>query len=170
MKSIDIIVPAYNDEACIQPFYDRLKPILDGQADCNLTRTAAATAIADWMHSDPTASGDPDFLIIGDLNADIMEDPLTALKNAGLTSLLEENPDAYSFVYDAQSGSLDHAVASPSLTDQVRETVEWHINADEPRLLDYNLENGRDPGLFDGSSPYRTSDHDPIIIGLDLTN
>lgn len=144
--------------------------ILDGQKNCNLTRTAAAAAIADWMYSDPTASGDPDFLIIGDLNADIMEDPLTALKNAGLTSLLEENPDAYSFVYDAQSGSLDHAVASPSLTDQVRETVEWHINADEPRLLDYNLENGRDPGLFDGGSPYRTSDHDPIIIGLDLTN
>jgi predicted extracellular nuclease len=144
--------------------------ILDGQEDCNLTRTAAAAAIADWMYSDPTASGDPDFLIIGDLNADIMEDPLTALKNAGLTSLLEQNPDAYSFVFDAQSGSLDHAVASPSLARQLRATVEWHINADEPQLLDYNLENGRDPGLFDGDSPYRTSDHDPIIIGLDLTN
>jgi predicted extracellular nuclease len=144
--------------------------ILDGQENCNLTRTAAAAAIADWMYSDPTASGDPDFLIIGDLNADIMEDPLTALKSAGLTSLLEENPDAYSYVFDAQAGSLDHAVASPSLASQVRETAEWHINADEPRLLDYNLENGRDPGLFDGGSPYRTSDHDPIIIGLDLTN
>ena len=144
--------------------------ILDGQDDCNLTRTDAAAALADWMYSDPTASGDPDFLIIGDLNADIFEDPLTTLKNDGLVSLLEANPEAYSFVFDAQSGSLDHALASPSLAGQVRETSEWHINADEPRLLDYNLENGRDPGLFDPASPFRTTDHDPVIVGLDLTN
>lgn len=142
----------------------------DGQGACNTTRTSAAAAIADWINTDPTASGDTDFLIIGDLNAYIMEDPLTALKNAGLTSLLESNSNAYSFVFDGQAGALDHAVASASLVAQVRETIEWHINADEPRLLDYNLENGRDVSLFDPNSPYRASDHDPIIIGLDLTN
>ena len=48
--------------------------------------------------------------------------------------------------------------------------MEWHINADEPGLLDYNLEFGRDPALFDASIPYRASDHDPVVIGLDLTN
>jgi len=48
--------------------------------------------------------------------------------------------------------------------------MEWHINADEPRLLDYNLENGRDPNLFDGTTPYRASDHDPVVIGIDLAN
>jgi predicted extracellular nuclease len=48
--------------------------------------------------------------------------------------------------------------------------MEWHINADEPQLLDYNLEHGRDASLFDPNSPYRASDHDPIIIGLDLSN
>jgi predicted extracellular nuclease len=48
--------------------------------------------------------------------------------------------------------------------------MEWHINADEPRLLDYNLENGRDPNLFDGATPYRASDHDPVVVGIDLTN
>ena len=142
----------------------------DGQEDCNLTRTAAAAAIADWIDTDPTASGDADFLIMGDLNADIMEDPLTALKNAGFKSLLEANPDAYSYVFDAQSGSLDHAVASPTLAGQVRETGEWHINADEPRLLDYNLEFGREADLFDSSSPFRSSDHDPLVIGLSLTS
>ena len=142
----------------------------DGQGNCNMTRTNAAAAIADWINTDPTASGDTDFLIIGDLNAYLMEDPLTALKNAGLASLLEGRDGAYSFQFDAMAGALDHAVASPSLNGQIREAIEWHINSDEPQLLDYNLENGRDANLFDPNSPYRASDHDPVIIGLDLTN
>ena len=142
----------------------------DGQANCNLTRTRAAAAIGDWIATDPTNSGDSDFLIIGDLNSYTFEDPLSALKNAGLVSLLEANVNPYSYLFDAQAGALDHAVASASLAMQVAAIREWHINADEPALLDYNLENGRDPALFDPDSPYRTSDHDPIIVGLDLVN
>ena len=142
----------------------------DGQGNCNLTRANAAVALADWIASDPTGSGDTDFLIIGDLNAYTLEDPLTAFENAGLTSLLGGQTNPYSFLFDAQSGALDHAVVSASLLPQVVGAIEWHINADEPPLLDYNLEYGRDPTLFDGSTPYRASDHDPVVIGLDLTN
>jgi predicted extracellular nuclease len=142
----------------------------DGQGNCNQTRTNAAAAIADWIATDPTGSNDPDFLIIGDLNAYTQEDPLTAFKNAGLTNLIESQGNPYSFVFDAQAGALDHAVATASLVPQVVQTIEWHINADEPALLDYNLEFGRDPALFDPDSPYRASDHDPVIIGLDLVN
>ena len=47
----------------------------DGQGNCNLTRTTAATALANWLASDPTGSGDPDFLLLGDFNAYAMEDP-----------------------------------------------------------------------------------------------
>ncbi len=142
----------------------------DGQGNCNQTRTNAAIAIAEWIETDPTASNDPDHLIIGDLNAYSQEDPLTALKNAGFTNLLESQGNPYSFVFDGQAGALDHAVASASLVPQVVETIEWHINADEPQLLDYNLENGRNPALFDADSPYRASDHDPVIIAIDLSN
>ena len=142
----------------------------DGQGNCNLTRTSAATALANWIASDPTGSGDPDVLIVGDLNAYTLEDPLAAFESAGLTSLLGAQTNPYSFLFDAQSGALDHAVVSASLLPQVVGTIEWHINADEPPLLDYNLEYGRDPALFDGSTPYRASDHDPVVIGLDLTD
>lgn len=144
----------------------------DGQGNCNLTRSRAAEAMVDWIAEDPTDSGDPDYLIIGDLNAYLMEDPLNAFKSAGLINLLEaaRGHEAYTFVFDGQSGALDHAVATQELAAQVVESVEWHINADEARLYDYNLENGRDPGLFDESTPYRSSDHDPLIIGLDLVN
>jgi predicted extracellular nuclease len=142
----------------------------DGQGNCNITRTNAAAALADWIGTDPTASGDTDFLVIGDLNTYTREDPLAALESAGFTSLLGSTADPYSYIFDGQAGALDHAIATPSLVPQVAETRVWHINADEPPLLDYNLENGRDPALFDANSPYRASDHDPIIIGLDLTN
>jgi len=37
-------------------------------------------------------------------------------------------------------------------------------------VLDYNLEFGRDPDLFDAQAPYRVSDHDPIIIGVELSD
>ena len=143
----------------------------DGQGNCNATRTSAAAAMADWLATDPTSSADTDVLIIGDSNSYYVEDPMTTLGNAGFVNLAESltGRDSYSFLFGGQIGALDHALASPSLVDQVAGVVEWHINADEPPLLDYNLEFNRDPGLFDGMTPYRSSDHDPLIIGLDLS-
>ncbi|MDA0994511.1 MAG: ExeM/NucH family extracellular endonuclease [Proteobacteria bacterium] len=141
----------------------------DGQGNCNGTRTRAAVALGDWLNSDPTGSGDLDFLIIGDLNAYMQEDPVTALKDIGFTNLLESvaGSDAYSFVFNGQAGALDHAFASRTLSSQVTGVAEWHINADETPLIDYNLDFGRDAGYFDGATPFRTSDHDPVIVGID---
>ncbi len=142
----------------------------DGQGNCNLTRTSAVAALTGWAATDPTGSGDDDFLIIGDMNAYYREDPIEAFRDAGLIDLLAGSAAPYSFHFDGQSGALDYAFASASLAPQVTGTVEWHINVDEPRVLDYNLEFGRDPDLFDPSTPYRAADHDPIIVGLDLVN
>ncbi|MFQ5608829.1 MAG: ExeM/NucH family extracellular endonuclease, partial [Woeseiaceae bacterium] len=146
--------------------------INDGQGNCNRTRATAAAATADWLLSDPTDSGDSDFLLIGDLNAYIEEDPLTALATDGRVNLVAAASGslAYSFVFDGQAGALDHAVASAELVPQITGTTEWHINADESPAHDYNLENGRDAAIFDPATPYRASDHDPVIIGLDLTD
>ena len=142
----------------------------DGQGNCNLARTNAAAALADWVDTDPTGSGDADYLVIGDMNAYYLEDPLEILRDSGLIDLLAGVTNPYSFVFDGQSGAYDYALATPSLARQVAATLEWHINVDEPRLRDYNLEFGRDPALFDSSTPYRSSDHDPILVGLDLVN
>lgn len=142
----------------------------DGQGNCNATRNDAAAALADWVATDPTDSGDTDYLVVGDFNAYLFEDPIATLKRAGLVNVSESSGGGadYSFVFDAQSGALDHAFASASLVPQVADALVWHINADEPIVLDYNLDSGRDPALFDATTPYRASDHDPLIIGLDL--
>ena len=145
--------------------------ISDGQGNFNGTRVRGAAALTTWLESDPTGSGDADFLIVGDLNAYAQEDPIATIKNAGYTDLAEQfiGPSAYSFVFDGQLGTLDYALANGTLSSQVTGVTEWHINSDEPDAIDYNLDFDRDPTLFDGSVPFRTSDHDPILIGLDLS-
>lgn len=145
----------------------------DGQGNCNLTRVRAANALVKWLAKDPTGSGDPDYLILGDLNAYTQEDPVTLIRAAGYTDLAERFVGlgkAYSFVFAGQSGALDHALASPSMLPQVRSTEEWHINADEPRVLDYNMEfkSARQQGTLYNADPYRASDHDPLVVGVDL--
>ena len=146
----------------------------DGQANCNLTRLAAAEELVDWLAGDPTGTGDPDSLIIGDLNSYAMEDPIRAIKDAGYVDLLLDlvGDEAYSYVFDGQSGYLDHALASPSLREQVTGTAEWHINADEPTVLDYNTDFKPAAQVASLYAPdaYRSSDHDPVLIGLDLTD
>ena len=142
----------------------------DGQGNCNLTRTSAVAAMTDWIATDPTSSGDADYLIIGDMNAYYREDPIEAFRDAGFADLLAGSSKPYSYLFDGQAGAYDYAFASAALAPQVTGTIEWHINVDEPPVLDYNLEYGRDPALFDATTPYRAADHDPIIIGLDLAN
>jgi predicted extracellular nuclease len=95
-----------------------------------------------WLASNPTGTGDPDVLLIGDYNSYAMEDPITVITNAGFTNLIATfvGPGAYSYAFDGQWGYLDHAFASASLRPQVTGVGEYHINADEPSVLDYNTD------------------------------
>ncbi len=144
----------------------------DGQGNCNIVRVNAANALAAWLATDPTGVNDPDVLIIGDLNSYAKEDPIRALETQGYENLIERfvGANAYSYVFNGQWGYLDYALATASLSAQVTGVAEWHINADEPPVLDYNT-NFKSPGQISSLyAPdfYRTSDHDPIVVGLDL--
>ncbi|WP_303685323.1 ExeM/NucH family extracellular endonuclease, partial [Nonlabens dokdonensis] len=161
----------------------------DGSANCNITRTNAATAIVNWLATDPTNSGDSDFMIIGDLNSYRNESPIDALKlgadGIGGTSddfvdLLDFylGDDAYSYVFDGQLGYLDYALASQSLVTQITGATAWHINSDEAAIFDYN-DGVQDPGeasfhrksnalpIYEANA-YRASDHDPLVVGINL--
>ena len=53
----------------------------DGQGNCSQHPHARPReALVDWLATDPTGSGDPDFLIMGDLNSYAQEDPIDAIK------------------------------------------------------------------------------------------
>lgn len=144
----------------------------DGQGNCNTVRLNAAIAEANWLAADPTNSGDPDIIIVGDMNSYAKENPISALEGFGFTNLINEfvGPEAYSYVFDGQSGYLDHALATSTLTDQTVGATEWHINADEPTVLDYNEEFKTPNQLNTFYSPesFRASDHDPLVVSLNL--
>lgn len=142
----------------------------DGQGNCSASRALAASAMVAWLARDPTGSDSGHVLVIGDFNTHTRGDALARFETAGYVNLAGEfiGADAYSFEFDGQFGSLDHAMASPELAQKVVDVVEWRINADESRAHDYNLEFGRDPTIFKASSPYRASDHDPLIVGIEF--
>jgi uncharacterized protein len=144
----------------------------DGQANCNVVRTNAANQLTSWLATNPTETNDPDVLLLGDFNAYAKEDPITAIRSAGFTNLVEDRlgVDAYSYGFNGQWGYLDYAFASPSMNSQVAGVSEFHINADEPSTLDYNTD-FKTPNLISSlyaADQYRVSDHDPVIVGLNL--
>ncbi|WP_051398277.1 ExeM/NucH family extracellular endonuclease [Runella limosa] len=141
---------------------------IDGQGFSNGTRTRQAQDLLAWLATKPTNTNDPDYLLIGDFNAYAKEDPMTALATGGYTNLL--SPTSYSYLFGGEFGSLDHAVGNASIAGQVTGAEKWHINADEPTSLDYNTENktaGQQTSLY-SNDVFRSSDHDPILIGLNL--
>jgi predicted extracellular nuclease len=143
----------------------------DGQGNCNLTRTAAAEAMVDWLATGPTGAEPGRELIIGDLNSYDKEDPIDVFVEAGYTDLLlqEQGEDAYSYVFDGQLGYLDYALAGPALLPKVTDAADWAINADEPDLIDYTMQfkQPAQDALW-APDPYRSSDHDPVIVGFDF--
>ncbi|MFI9572703.1 ExeM/NucH family extracellular endonuclease [Microbispora rosea] len=137
----------------------------DGQSCYNAERVRQAKAVLGLVDSMDL----PNPLVIGDLNAYGEEDPIHTLEAGGLTSLSKRFiPEAqrYSYLFDGLSGELDHAMAGKQLVKRVTGTTIWHVNADEPRILDYNLE-FNPPSLYRPDA-FRSSDHDPLLIGLNL--
>jgi predicted extracellular nuclease len=143
----------------------------DGQGCWNATRVAQAARLRDvFLPQVVSAANDPDVLVVGDMNAYGMEDPIRLLNAAGYVNEIERfvRPHGipYSYVFGSASGYLDHALASSSLSPQVAGVTEWHANADEPEAIDYNIETtGQDPYR---ANPYRASDHDPVVVSLKL--
>ncbi|GMQ98064.1 MAG: hypothetical protein BMS9Abin17_0569 [Acidimicrobiia bacterium] len=147
---------------------------------CNLTRTLAAQELADWLASDPTGSGDSDILIIGDLNSYDKEDPIDALiagaddtvgTSDDYTDLVRDyvGEDAYTFVFSGKWGYLDYVMANTSIASQVTGATIWNINADEPDILDYDTSFKKHAQyLLYEPNQFRSSDHDPVIVGLRL--
>lgn len=145
----------------------------DGQGAYNATRRGQALAICKYVDKLAQRNPTPRVLVVGDLNAYEQEDPIDAMRAKGLVNLHERFGEAtstdraaadYSFIYRGQSGSLDHAMATDALANDITGVATWHINADEPRFLDYNEE--YNPKTLFEPNPFRSSDHDPVLIGI----
>jgi|GEM_PF-1290887 VCBS repeat len=144
----------------------------DGQGFWNGVRLDAAEELAEWISTEygEDGTGVSNYLLLGDMNSYAEEDAVQYLDDeAGLVDLIDEfigQENAYSYVYDGQQGTLDQGLADSELADNVTGVTEWHINADEPDLIGYDTDYN-DPDFYN-DGVYASSDHDPLIIGLDF--
>jgi predicted extracellular nuclease len=123
-------------------------------------RLLQARALARFAAQVARRSDVADTLLVGDFNAYAQEDPVRALVAHGFADQVARfDPDGYSYVFDGAAGRLDQVLASAGLTAKVTGVTEWHISADEPTLAD---------DASTPPTPWRASDHDPVVIGLAL--
>lgn len=138
----------------------------DGQGASNESRTRQATSLASFAEERAAAAGTDKTLLVGDFNAYEQEDPIKVLTDAGYTDLGPTTGE-YTYNFDGMVGSLDHVLASPAAAELVTGTDIWNINAYEPVANEYSRYNYNASILYD-ETPFRSSDHDPVLVGLDL--
>ncbi|PKO48129.1 MAG: hypothetical protein CVU31_07320 [Betaproteobacteria bacterium HGW-Betaproteobacteria-4] len=146
----------------------------DGQGCWNDLRIQQAQALRNAVHNLQASSGNSDVIVIGDLNSYGKEDPiLDFTANGYIDQVARFDSFGYSYVFDGEAGYLDHALATPSLSARITGARHWRINADEPAIIDYNTEY-KQPACatcgpdYYSNTVYRSSDHDPVLIGLNL--
>ncbi|GAB2825621.1 hypothetical protein GCM10027276_30680 [Comamonas piscis] len=141
--------------------------ISDGQGANNQSRSRAVQQLQTWLAGNPTQAGNGKNVLMGDFNAYAKEDPISFLEGHGYQKL---GVGQYSYSFQTLWGSLDHVLVSSALSSQVGKVVKWQINAEEPPVLDYNtnFKSAGQVASFYAADAYRSSDHNPIVLGLNL--
>jgi len=139
-----------------------------GQGNANDSRVAQARALVGFADTFADARGVEKVFLAGDFNAYSEEDPVQEIEAAGYTSLEStSDPDEESYSFDGMVGSLDHIFANAAALGAVTGVDVWTINAHEAVYYEYSRYNSNVTDLF-RVDPFRSSDHNPEIVGIDL--
>ncbi|WP_440696641.1 ExeM/NucH family extracellular endonuclease [Clavibacter nebraskensis] len=134
----------------------------DGQGFFNADRVAQAKAVARFASELQASSGSDLLYLLGDFNAYAQEDPIQVLRDAGFVDLVPAKaPGERTYSFDGEVGSLDHVLATGAGAAAVTGVGVWDVNAPEWAEREYG------GAATDGSSAFRSSDHDPVKVGLD---
>ncbi|GGR62524.1 5'-nucleotidase [Nocardioides luteus] len=138
----------------------------DGQGASNESRVRQATALVEWVSAIKTETGLADVALVGDFNSYTQEDPMQVLYQAGYadSETLSGNEE-YSYSFSGLSGSLDHVLLNRHAQRRFTGSDIWNINSGESLLLEYSRYNYTGADLHT-DSPFRSSDHDPVVVGL----
>lgn len=136
----------------------------DGQGSSNESRVRQAQALRDWVAE---IQGDTDaVLLAGDFNSYSQEDPLQVLYDAGYANAEDAlDVDTSSYSFSGLSGSLDHIMLNDAALARATGADIWNINSGESVALEYSRY-GYHGTVFYEDGPYRSSDHDPVLVGL----
>lgn len=119
----------------------------------NNTRVMNANNLVNSLKS---KAADPDILILGDMNSQKGEEPITIIENAGYAEqILKYEPDAFSHCYYSSGELIDHVFANTSMANYITGAGIFHIctSCGENASLNYN---------------YRYSDHDACLVAFNL--
>ncbi|KRE81557.1 ExeM/NucH family extracellular endonuclease [Arthrobacter sp. Soil763] len=143
-----------------------------GQGNSNLARTAQAQSLLGFADELQKSKGTNNVFLIGDFNSYAKEDPINVLTAAGYVNQDEKAKNAdgsakHSYLYGGLVGSLDHILASPAANAVVTGADIWNINSVESVALEYSRYNNNVTDYY-AADQFRASDHDPVVVGLDL--
>ncbi len=138
----------------------------DGQGNSNADRISQAEALVDFADEQKESAGTDDVVLLGDFNSYTEEDPMQVLYSAGYANIGKDFTDEQTYLFGGRVGSLDHVLASDELVADVTGADIWNINSVESIGLEYSRYNNNVTDLH-AEGPFRSSDHDPLIMGLD---
>ncbi|MHC6228436.1 ExeM/NucH family extracellular endonuclease [Arthrobacter sp. MMS24-T111] len=143
-----------------------------GQGNSNLARTAQAQSLLAFSDELQKSKGTDKVFLIGDFNSYGKEDPINVLTGAGYVNQDDKARNAdgtakHSYLFGGLVGSLDHILASPAANAVVTGADIWNINSVESVALEYSRYNNNVTDYY-APNQFRASDHDPVVVGLDL--
>jgi 5'-nucleotidase len=143
-----------------------------GQGASNLARTAQAKSLLEFTKSLQQSKGTDKVFLIGDFNSYGHEDPINVFTAEGYVNQDDKARNAdgsakHSYLFGGMAGSLDHVLASPAANAVVAGADIWNINSVESVALEYSRYNNNVTNYY-VPDQYRASDHDPVIVGLNL--
>jgi predicted extracellular nuclease len=145
-RTIFVIANHFVSKGGDQPLFGRFQPPTLSSATQRLQQTQiVAGFVSQILAVDPNAP----VMVLGDFNDFEFSAPVMALKNAGLTAMIETLPanERYSYVYEGNSQTLDHLLVSSGLLSAKTGYDVVHVNAE---FLD------------------QASDHDPSVARFTL--
>ena len=142
-------------------------PDPDGQGNSNVDRVAQAHDLQAFADSFAADRGTDKVFLTGDFNSYTEEDPLQVLYGAGYTNLESDTAGESTYSFSGLSGSLDHVLANDAALAMVTGVDIWNINSGESVAFEYSRHNYNVTDFY-SADPYRASDHDPEVVGLDV--
>ena len=137
----------------------------DGQGGSNASRVAQAKALVAFVKENQDATGTKRVYLTGDFNSYTQEDPMQVLYEAGFTDIGAAKTDEATYLFDGVVGSLDHVLANAAGYQQVADADVWNINSVESVAYEYSRYNYNATNFY-APNAYRSSDHDPLVVGI----
>lgn len=149
-ESVIVIANHWNSKSGDTPLFGSQQPPVYGS---ETQRHKIANIVYDFIEDIKTKNPDANVVSLGDFNDYQFSQSLKIHEGSLMTNMINkvETQDRYTYVFQGNSQVLDHILVSNNLADQTNVDI-LHINADFTEMAG------------------RASDHDPVLVQIDLSN